>query len=111
MIEYRYSKTPKTKTIDLSKALSSESPEGEYITEEQMADIITYANEKDIEIVPLLNSPGHFGAVLDGVRDENDVPVNFSYNNSNSLDITNGEAVAFGQAVVLKYAQWFLNKG
>lgn len=108
VIEYNYLDVPTTNTVYLNAALPAD---GEYITEAEMEGIIDHAKDKGIEIVPLLNSPGHFGAVLDGVRDENDVPVNFSYNNSNSLDITNGEAVAFGQAVVLKYAQWFWNKG
>lgn len=108
VIVYNYIDVPTTKTVYLNAALPAD---GEYITESEMKGIIAHAKDKGIEIVPLLNSPGHFGAVLDGVRDENGAPVNFSYNNSNSLDITNGEAVAFGQAVVLKYAQWFWNKG
>lgn len=108
VIEYNYIDVPTTNTVYLNAALPAD---GEYITESEMKGIIAHAKDKGIEIVPLLNSPGHFGAVLDGVRDENGAPVNFSYNNSNSLDITNGEAVAFGQAVVLKYAQWFWNEG
>ena len=60
------------------------------------------------EIVPLLNSPGHFGAVLCAA---DAAGKSFRYQNSNSLDITNGEAVAFGQAVVLKYAEWFKTQG
>ena len=108
VIVYNYIDVPTTKTVYLNAALPAD---GEYITESEMKGIIAHAKDKGIEIVPLLNSPGHFGAVLDGVRDENGAPVDFSYNNSNSLDITNGEAVAFGQAVVLKYAQWFWNEG
>lgn len=108
VIVYNYIDVPTTKTVYLNAALPAD---GEYITESEMKGIIAHAKDKGIEIVPLLNSPGHFGAVLDGVRGENGAPVDFSYNNSNSLDITNGEAVAFGQAVVLKYAQWFWNEG
>ncbi|EDN01856.1 glycosyl hydrolase family 20, catalytic domain protein [Pseudoflavonifractor capillosus ATCC 29799] len=108
VIVYNYIDVPTTKTVYLNAALPAD---GEYITESEMKGIIAHAKDKGIEIVPLLNSPGHFGAVLDGVRDENGAPVNFSYNNSNSLDITNEEAVAFGQAVVLKYAEWFKGQG
>lgn len=108
VIEYTYINEPVEVTVNLGEALPAV---GEYITEAQMAEIISYAGDNGIEIVPLLNSPGHFGAVLDGVRDENGAPVDFSYNNSNSLDITNEEAVAFGQAVVLKYAEWFKGQG
>lgn len=108
VLEYNYLDVPTTNTVYLNAALPADD---KYITEAEMEGIIDHAKDKGIEIVPLLNSPGHFGAVLDGVRDESGAPVDFSYNNSNSLDITNGEAVAFGQAVVLKYAQWFWNKG
>ena len=109
VIEYRYINEPVGVTIDLGEALPAV---GEYITEEQMADIITYAKEKDIEIVPLLNSPGHFGAVLcaaDAARK------NYRYQRydqgTNSLNIADPEARAFGLAVVEKYAKWFKEKG
>lgn len=107
-METSYRSVEKSGAVDLSSALPAN---GEYLDETDMAGIIDYADEKGIEIVPLLNSPGHFGAVLDGVKDAEGNPVDFSYNGSNSLDITNGEAVAFGQAVVLKYAQWFYEQG
>ena len=107
-MEISYRSVDQIATVNLSSALPAE---GEYLTETEMADIIAHANKNGIEIVPLLNSPGHFGAVLDGVKDAEGNPVDFSYNGSNSLDITNGEAVAFGQAVVLKYAQWFYERG
>ena len=103
-----YQSVNQNASVDLSSALPAE---GEYLTEDEMASIIACADKNGIEIVPLLNSPGHFGAVLDGVKDAEGNPVDFSYNGSNSLDITNGEAVAFGQAVVLKYAQWFYEQG
>lgn len=112
VIEYTYINEPVEVTIDLSKALSSESPEGEYITEEQMAEIITYANEKDIEIVPLLNSPGHFGAVLCAAdRADKNYRYQRDGKGTNSLNIADPEAQAFGLAVVEKYAEWFRDQG
>lgn len=105
VIEYTYINEEKSGTIDLGAALPAT---GEYITEDEMEGIIAHAKNKGIEIVPLLSSPGHFGAVLCAA---DYAQKNFRYQGSNSLDITNGEAVAFGQAVVLKYAQWFKDQG
>ena len=104
-----YINEPVEVTVNLGEALPAE---GEYITEEQMAEIITYANEKDIEIVPLLNSPGHFGAVL-CAADKADKNYRYQRNGkgTNSLNIADPEARAFGLAVVKKYAEWFKEKG
>lgn len=102
VIKYTYINEEKSDTIDLSAALPAP---GEYITEAEMEDIIDYAGSKDIEIVPLLNSPGHFGAVLCAAPE-------FRYPGStSSLDITNEAARNFGVAVVQKYAAWFAEQG
>ncbi len=101
-----YERVPHEVTVDLTPAL------GEAITEDEMHEIITYANSKGIEIVPLLNSPGHMGAILSTVTaDVEGEPKDYSYNGSNSLDITSEEARAFGMAVVEKYAAWFAKEG
>ena len=109
VIEYTYINTPVEVTIDLGNALPAE---GEYITEGEMADIISYAEENGIEIVPLLNSPGHFGAVLCAA---DAVGKNYRYQRydqgTNSLNIADPEARAFGLAVVEKYAEWFKKQG
>ncbi|MBM6937984.1 family 20 glycosylhydrolase [Pseudoflavonifractor phocaeensis] len=100
-------------TVEKTVNLDSAFEEGKYLTETEMADIIAHANQNGIEIVPLLNSPGHFGAVLAGVKDaETGETVDFRYAGSNSsLDITNPDATAFGLAVVEKYAKWFHDRG
>ena len=105
VMEFEARNTTVEKTVNLDSAFV----EGEYLNETEMAGIIDYANQNGIEIVPLLNSPGHFGAVLAGVEDaETGETVDLRYPGSNSsLDITNPDATAFGLAVVKKYAQWF----
>ena len=109
VIEYTYINEPVEVTIDLGNALPAG---GEYITEGEMADIISYAEENGIEIVPLLNSPGHFGAVLCAA---DKAGKNYRYQRNgqgtNSLNIADSEARAFGLAVVKKYAEWFKEKG
>ena len=37
----------------------------DYLSQADMDEIIRYANEKSIEIIPCINVPGHMGAVLE----------------------------------------------
>lgn len=106
VIEYTYINEEKLGTINLGAALPEDKDgKKQYITEAEMVGIIDYAGSKDIEIVPLLNSPGHFGAVLCAAPE-------FRYPGStSSLDITNEAARNFGVAVVQKYAAWFVEQG
>lgn len=106
VIEYTYINEEKLGTINLGAALPEDKDgKKQYITEAEMVGIIEHAESKGIEIVPLLNSPGHFGAVLCAAPD-------FRYpGSSNSLDITNEAARNFGVAVVQKYAAWFVDQG
>ena len=78
-----------------------------YLTETEMDEIIDKANELDIEIVPLLNLPGHANAILDIADD--------AYNASgsnNTLDVANSDvAREFGKAIFVKYVDYFAGKG
>ena len=80
------------------------------LTQTEMDTIISYANEKGIGIIPLINTPGHMDAILDcmeyvGIS-------NPAYNNSaRTVDVTNTAAVNFTLALVNKYIQYFAGKG
>ena len=77
-----------------------------YLTEAEMDEIIVKANELGIEIVPLLNLPGHANAILDIADD--------AYNASgsdNTLNVSNAEAVNFAMAIFQKYVDYFAAKG
>ena len=88
-------------TYDLSDALSV----GECLDQTEMSDLIDYAKEKGVEIVPCINTPGHMGAILDAFPE-------FRYSGSEtSIDLTNPEAVAFALAIVEKYAAYFAGEG
>lgn len=79
------------------------------LTEAQMDDIIAYAQSKGIEIIPLLNTPGHMNAIVTAL---DKLGVSGSYNGSAStIDLTNETAVAFTKALVEKYAVYFAKKG
>lgn len=88
------------------------SKDGRYWTEDDMTEILDYAKGKGIEIVPLLNMPGHMKALLDGEKfhqyriSGNDK--NYSEQTSkDSINPANSDAVAFGLAILQKYVNWF----
>ena len=63
-----------------------------------------------IEIIPLLNSPGHMDAVLYAASSL--TGTNCSYNGSSrTIDVTNDTAVRFSQAFLQKYVDYFAGKG
>lgn len=100
-------------TYDLTPALGdgysdgSKYPDGsgKYLTQSEMNDIIAYAKDKGIDIVPCINVPGHMGAILEAFP-------NFRYSTSmSSIDLENTEAVAFALAITEKYASYFAGQG
>lgn len=92
------------------------SGDGKYWTEKDMTEILDYASSKNIEIVPLLNMPGHMNALLDGEKfhqyrisgygSENYQKV-WKGASVTSIDPANSDAVAFGLAILQKYVDWF----
>ena len=83
---------------DLGYALSPD-----YLTEDEMSDLISYAKKRGVEIVPCINTPGHMGAILDAFPE-------LAYSES-SIDLTDPEAVAFALAIVEEYASYFDREG
>ena len=80
------------------------------LTQSEMDKIISYAKDKGISIIPLINSPGHMDAILSAANSLTDT--NCSYNGSKrTIDVTNGTAVAFTQALIQKYVNYFADKG
>lgn len=79
-------------------------------SESEMDEIFAAANAAGIEIIPLLNSPGHMDAVLSTATSLTGVTC--SYNGSvRTIDVTNTTAVAFTQAFIQKYIDYFAGKG
>lgn len=80
------------------------------LSQSDMDTIIAYAQSKNISIIPLINTPGHMDAILDcmtalGVE-------NAAYKDSKrTIDLTNDTAVAFTQALLQKYINYFAGKG
>lgn len=80
------------------------------LTQKEMDEIIARAQEKNIEIIPLVNTPGHMDAILAAATSL--TGTNCSYNGSvRTIDVTNSTAVAFTKAFLQKYIDYFAGKG
>lgn len=80
------------------------------LTQSEMDEIISYAKNKGISIIPLINSPGHMDAILSAANSLTGTTC--SYNGSKrTIDVTNKTAVAFTQALIQKYVNYFAGKG
>lgn len=80
------------------------------LTQSEMDEIISYAKDKGISIIPLINSPGHMDAILSAANSL--TGTNCSYSGSaRTIDVTNTTAVAFTQALIQKYVDYFAGKG
>ncbi len=44
-------------------------PNGNHLTESQMIDLINYAKNKGIGLIPTVNSPGHMDAILHAMKE------------------------------------------
>ena len=108
-------------TYDLTPALGagySQSPhytDGKeiWLTQQEMDEIISYANEKGLDVVPCINAPGHMGALLEAFPEfRYSATINGTNSVSKSaLNLWNEEAYAFGLAVIEKYASYFKSRG
>lgn len=81
------------------------------LSQAEMDGIISYAKTKGVSIIPLVNSPGHMNAMLSAAK-ELTGNSNLAYNGSaTTIDVSNAEAVAFTQALLQKYIDYFAGKG
>lgn len=80
-----------------------EDPNGNALTEDDMKAIISYAENNGVEIVPLLNMPGHMDGLLSSSLFSK-YKLSGSYG---SLDLNNANAVTFGKALLKLYVDWF----
>lgn len=80
------------------------------LSEDEMDEIISYADSKGISIIPLINTPGHMDAILDAMTELG--VKNAAYKGSGrTIDVTNKDAVDFTLAFVKKYIDYFAAKG
>ena len=87
-------------------------PNGNHLTESQMTDLINYAKDKGIGVIPTVNSPGHMDAMLVameklGIKNPQ---ANFDKVSKTTMDLENQEAVGFTKALIGKYMDYFADK-
>lgn len=80
------------------------------LTENDMDTILQYANTKGVEIIPLINSPGHMDAILSAMKKLGLSSVAYS-TSKRTIDVTNSTATDFTKALLLKYITYFASKG
>ena len=80
------------------------------LTESEMNTIMAYAYTKGVEIIPLINTPGHMDAIITCMKELGMTNVTYS-TSKRTIDVTNSEAVAFTQALLQKYITYFASKG
>ena len=88
-------------------------PNGNHLTESQMTDLINYAKDKGIGLIPTVNSPGHMDAILNAMKELGIQNPNFNYfgkESARTVDLDNEQAVAFTKALIDKYAAYFAKK-
>jgi beta-N-acetylhexosaminidase len=88
-------------------------PNGNHLTESQMTDLINYAKDKGIGVIPTVNSPGHMDAILNAMKELGIENPNFDYfgkKSERTVDLNNKQAVEFTKTLIDKYANYFSNK-
>lgn len=85
-------------------------PETNALTEQEMDAIITHANSKGVEIVPMINTPGHMHALLAAMQELGMSNVSVS-GKAGCMNLDNSVAVDFTKALLTKYVNYFANKG
>lgn len=94
-------------TYNASKSYKSDKNE---LSESEMDAIIAYAASKGMGVIPCVNTPGHMDAILSAASSLTGTTC--SYNGSvRTIDVTNNTAVAFTQALLQKYINYFAGKG
>ena len=88
-------------------------PNGNHLTESQMTDLINYAKDKGIGVIPTVNSPGHMDAILNAMKELGIENPNFDYfgkKSERTVDLNNKQAVDFTKTLIDKYAAYFAGK-
>ncbi|MDE3281415.1 family 20 glycosylhydrolase [Lacticaseibacillus casei] len=84
-------------------------PNGNALTQADMDAVLKYAAARDINIIPVINSPGHMDAILTamtklGIK-------NPAFNGSKrTVDLNNDTAIAFTKALLQKYVSYFKDR-
>lgn len=82
----------------------------EELTENDMNAIMSHANGKGVQIIPLINTPGHMDSILYAASSLTGTDCSYS-GSARTIDVNNATAVKFTQALLQKYINYFAGKG
>lgn len=78
---------------------------GKFHTAADMDEILAYAKDKGISVIPVINMPGHMGCILQRFP-------GYRYPGSNSsVDLMRPECVEFALGILKMYADYFASRG
>lgn len=80
------------------------------LSQAEMDEIISYAKDKEISIIPLLNTPGHMDSIIDCMESLGMKDVAFN-GSARTINVANTTAVNFTTALIQKYVTYFSEKG
>ena len=86
-----------------------DSGEKNELTQNEMDEIIDYGRKKQIEIIPLVNSPGHMDALLKAMKLLIGKDCSFKTSNR-TMDIMNEDAINFTKQLLQLYINYFHSK-
>lgn len=104
-----YSSEDVSAAVRAGNAAYTDKSHGE-LTQSEMDAIIDYAADKKVDIIPMLNSPGHMNALLYAIEALTGEECSYM-GSASTIDLQNQRAVAFTQALLAKYAEYFSSKG
>ena len=81
-------------------------PNGTALTQAEMDEFLAYAEQNNIGIIPVINSPGHMDAILYAMESVGIEHPSFQQS-TRTVDLENEQAVAFTQALINKYMAYF----
>ena len=89
--------------------------ERDELTEAEMDEIIAYAGEKKMEIIPLLETPGHMHTLLTAMEKLGFQDVRYMvaglHLSHGTVDVKNEKALRLLRELILKYARYFASRG
>lgn len=91
---------------DAYDATKSYNPSTDELTQAEMDTIFAYAKSKNIEIIPLINTPGHMYTLVYAMY-----KLGIRSSTGTELDLSFADETAFIQALLEKYAAYFADAG
>lgn len=87
-------------------------PNGTTLNQAEITELIQYAKDKGIGLIPAINSPGHMDAMLVAMEKLGiaNPQANFDKVSKTTMDLENEEALNFTKALIGKYMDFFAGK-